>query len=149
MDFSALQQFCHRCATDEIQEQIDDLKEPDLPEEDEGSKRNKLHARLSSRSPKGRRVSGIAVLGKDGEVSGDPFKDIKDHWEKIFNNSGGSSAAADSLGNFVQRCPDDLEPISREEFYLICDVNRRSAPGPDGISYLAWKACGRDAHDAL
>ena len=24
-----------------------------------------------------------------------------------------------------------------------------SAPGPDGVSYRTWKACGREAHDVL
>ena len=152
VDSNASQQFCHLCVRDEINEQINDLKESDLPVEERSAKRNKLHARLSSWSPKGRRVSGVAVLGKEGGVSDDPFGnfgDIRGHWEKAFNNGGGSNAAAEALGRFVRKCPGDLEPISRGEFYKICDVNRRSARGPDGVSHRAWKACGRDAHDVL
>ena len=94
-------------------------------------------------------MSGVAALGKEGGVSDDPFGDIRGHWEKIFNNGGGSDAAADALGGFVQKCPGDFEPISRDEFYKICGANRRSAPGPDGVSYRTWKACGRTAHDIL
>ena len=92
---------------------------------------------------------GLLYWVRGGGVSENPFGDIRGHWENIFNNGGRSNAAAESLGGFVQKCPDDLELISRVEFYYICDVNRRSAPGPDGVSYRAWKACGRDAHDAL
>ena len=149
VDPHALQQFCHSCVRDEINGQIKELKESELPDEEKGAKQNKLHARLTSWSPKGRRVSGVAVLGKGGGVSDDPFGDIKGHWEKVFNNCGGSDAAADAFGRFVQKCPGDLEPISRDEFYNICDVNRRFAPGPDGVSYRTWKACGREAHDIL
>ena len=58
-------------------------------------------------------------MGKEGGVSDGPFGDIKDHWQKVFNNSGGSDAAADALGGFMQQCPDGLEPISREEFYRL------------------------------
>ena len=149
VDSHALQLFCHSCVRDEIDGQIKELKESELPGGEKSAKRNRLHARLSSWSPKGRRVSGVAVLGKGGGVSDDPFGDIKDHWQKIFNNSGGSDAAADALGSFVQQCPDGLEPISREEFCKIREINRGSAPGPDGVSYRAWKACGREAHDVL
>ena len=117
VDSHALQLFCHSCVRDEIDGQLKEPKESELPDEEKGAKRNKLHARLSSWSPKGRRVSGVAVLGKGGGVSDDPFGDIKGHWQKMFNNSGGSDAAADALGGFLQQCPDGLEPISREEFY--------------------------------
>ena len=76
VDSLALQQFCHFCVRDEINEHINDFKESELPEEEKSAKKNKLHARLSSWSPKGRRVSGVAVLGKGGGVSCDPFGDI-------------------------------------------------------------------------
>ena len=135
VDPHALQQFCHSCVRDEIDRQIEELKESELPGEDKGAKHNKLHARLSSWSPKGRRVSGVAVLGEGGGISDDPFGDIKAHWHNMFNSSGGSDAAADALGGFIQHCPDGLEPISREGFHEICEVNGRSAPGPDGVSY--------------
>ena len=124
VDSPALQQFCHLCVRDEINEQINDVKKSDLPVDEGSAKRNKLHARLSSWSPKGRRVSGIAVLGQGGGVSDDPFGDIRGHWEKVFNHGGGSNAAAESLGRFVQKCPDDLGLFFRDGFYLICDVNR-------------------------
>ena len=124
VDPHALQRFCHSCVRDEINGQIKELRESGLPGEEKSAKRNELHARLSSWSPKGRRVSGVAVLGKGGGVSDDPFGDIKDHWLKIFNNSGGSDAAADALGGFIQQCPDGLEPISCEEFYGICEISR-------------------------
>ena len=67
VDSFALQQFCHLCVRDEINEQINGLKGFELPVEEKSAKRNKLHARLSSWSPKGRRMSGVAVLGKGVE----------------------------------------------------------------------------------
>ena len=88
VDSSALQQFCHLCVRDEVNEQIEDFRESELPEEERSAKKNKLHARLSSWSPKGRRVSGVAVLGKGGGVSDDPFGGIRGHWEKVFHNGG-------------------------------------------------------------
>ena len=89
VDSIAFQQCCHLCVRDEINEQINDFTESKLLEEEKSAKKNKLHARLSSWTPKGRRVSGVAVLGKGGGVSGDPFGDIRGHWEKVFNNGGG------------------------------------------------------------
>ena len=124
VDPHALQLFCHSCVRDAIDGQLKELKESELPDEEQSAKRNQLHARLSSWSQKGGVVSGVAVLGKGGGVSDDPFGDMKGHWQKIFNNSGGSDAAADALGSFVQQCPDGLEPISREGFYNICEINR-------------------------
>ena len=50
---------------------------------------------------------------------------------------------------FVQRCPEGIEPLGREEFRLICGVSRRSAPGPDGIGYMAWRAGGETAADIV
>ena len=148
VDPQALQQFCHSCVRDEINGQIKDFRESEFPDGEKGAKKHKLHARLSSWSPKCRRVSRVAVLGKGGGISDDPFGDIRGHPENIFNNSGGNGAAADALWGFIQQCPDDLGPISRDEFYDICD-NRRSTPDPDGVSYRTWKACGRKAHDIL
>ena len=57
----------------------------------------------------------------------------------MFINSGGNGAAADALGGFIQRCPGGLGPISRDEFYEICEVSRRFAPGPDGVSFRTWR----------
>ena len=31
----------------------------------------------------------------------------------------------------------------------MCAVRRQSAPGPDGISYLAWNSCGENAARVL
>ena len=49
----------------------------------------------------------------------------------------------------MQKCPEGIEPLGREEFRSICGVSRRSAPGPDGIGNMAWKACGEVAADVV
>ena len=64
VDPHALQQFCHSCVRGGINGQIKDFRESGLPDEEKSAKTNKLHARFSSWSPEGRRVSGVAVLGK-------------------------------------------------------------------------------------
>ena len=48
VDPHALQRFCHSCVRDEINGQIKELRESELPDEEKSAKRNKLHARLSS-----------------------------------------------------------------------------------------------------
>ena len=80
VDLGSLQRFCYKCVCDEINEEVADLKTSDLTEDEKATKKNKLLARLSSWSPKGRRVSGVAVLDEGGGVSGDPFGDISKHW---------------------------------------------------------------------
>ena len=57
--------------------------------------------------------------------------------------------AFDSFSGFVQKCPEGIEPLVREEFRLICGVARWSAPGPDGIGHMAWRAGGETAADIV
>ena len=126
-------------------EQLEELRGADLPEEEKSSKRTKLHARLASWSPKGRKVSGISVVDDGGEVVEDPFGALRGHWEGVFNNFGGSACSVESLGGFVQTCPEGIQPLSFEEFSLLCSINRSSAPGPDGGFVLGleglWCRC--------
>ena len=46
---------------------------------------------------------------------------------------------------FVQKCPEGIEPLGRDEFRSICGVSRRFAPGLGGVGYMAWNACGEVA----
>ena len=99
--------------------------------------KNKLHARLSSWSPKGRRVSGVAVLGRGGGVSGDPFGDIRgDTGRRCLTIVG---AVMLRLMPLVVPSSSVLATLSlslgMSSAYKVCDVNRRFAPGPDGVSY--------------
>ena len=53
--------------------------------------------------------------------------------------------AREGLKDCIVRCPEGLCPLTWERFLAVCAVRRQSAPGPDGISYLAWNSRGEDA----
>ena len=114
-------------------------------------KRSKCHTRLASWSPKGKSVVGITVLSDDGTPADDKgsFEALKSHWEPVFNNCVGDRRAFVRFNNFIQKCPEGIEPLGREEFRDICGVARRSSPGPDGIGYMAWRAGGDEAADIV
>ena len=120
---------------------------PDLDEGEKSRRRSKCHTRLASWSPKGKSVIGITVLDDEGKPTDDggAFKSLKSHWEPVFNNVVGDRRASNRFSRFVQKCPEGIEPLGREEFRSICGVARRSAPGPDGIGHMAWRACGEVA----
>ena len=122
---------------------------PDLDDDEKSRKRSKCHTRLASWSPKGRSVVGITVLDEEGSPTSDKgaFETLRSHWEPVFNNVVGGRRAFNRFSRFVQKCPGGVEPLGREEFRIICGVSRRSAPGPDGIGYMAWRAGGEIAAD--
>ena len=64
----------------------------------------------------------------------------KSHWGPVFKNAVGDHRAFIRFPRFVQKCPEGIEPLGRDGFRLICGVSRRSALGPDGVVYMAWKA---------
>ena len=100
---------------------------------------------------KGKPVIGITVLDDEGNPTDDrgAFKALTSHWEPVFNNYVGDRRAFNRFSRFVQKCPEGIEPLGREGFSSICGVARRSAPGLDGIGYMAWKACGEVAADLV
>eukprot|EP00972_Heterocapsa_arctica_P032484 4785390-Heterocapsa_arctica.AAC.1 len=53
---------------------------------------------------------------------------------------GGFDEHMERMKEFIVKCPQDINLISRDQFGLLVKVNRHSAPGPDGISYATW-AC--------
>ena len=67
----------------------------------------------------------------------------------MFNNVVGGRRAFNRFSRFVQKCPEGIEPLGRDEFRSICGVSRRFALGPDGVGYMAWKACGEVAADIV
>ena len=136
---------------EDLREQLAEVEASDLSEDDKNRKRSKFHTRLSSWSPKGRSVIGIPVLTEDGDTTNDKeaFEALKSHWDPVFNNVVGDRRAMHNSSRHVQRCPEGIEPLTRDEFRVICGVARRSAPGPDGVGYMAWRAGGEAAADVV
>ena len=64
-------------------------------------------------------------------------------------NVVGDRRAFNCFSRFVQKCPERIEPLGRDGFRIICGVSRRSAPGPDGIGLMAWRAGGETAADIV
>ena len=128
-----------------------DVEASALDEDDKNRRRIKIHTRLSSWSPKGRSVVGVTVLAEDGSPTNDKgtFEALKSHWEPVFNNVVGHCRAFRGFSKFVQKCHGGIELLGREGFREMCGVARRSAPGLDGIGYMAWRARGEIAADVV
>ena len=136
---------------EDLREQLAEVEASALDGGDKNRKRIKIHTRLSSRSLKGRFVVGVTVLAEDGSPTNDKgaFEALRSHWEPVFNNVVGDRRAFRCFSKFVQKCPEGVEPLGREEFRDICGVARRSAPGPDGIGHMAWRAGGEIVADVV
>ena len=136
---------------EDLRGQLAEVEASGLDEEEKNRKRSKCHTRLASWSPKGKSVVGITVLRDDGTPTDDEgaFGALKSHWEPVFNNYVGDRRAFFRFNKFIQKCPEGIEPLGRDGFRSICSVARRSAPGPDGIGYMAYKACGDEAADVV
>ena len=132
---------------EDLREQLAEIEASDLDEDEKSRNRGKCHTRLASGSPNGRSVIGVTVLDGEGSPTDDKgaLEALKSHWEPVFNNVVGDRRAFNRLSRFVQKCPEGVEPLGRGEFCSICGVSRGFAPGPDGIGYMAWKACGEVA----
>ena len=133
----------------DLREQLAEVEASGLDDDEKSRKRSKCHTRLASWSPKVRSVVGITVLDEEGSPTSDKgaFKALKSHWEPVFNNVVGDRRAFNRFSRFVQKCTEGIEPLGRDEFRTICGVSRRSAPGPDGIGHMAWRAGGETAAD--
>ena len=132
-------------------EQLAEVEASALDEDEKNRRRNMFHTRLSSRSPKGRSVVGVTVLAGDRSPTDDKgaFEALKSHWEPIFNNVVGDSRAFRGFSKLVQKCPEGIELLGREDFRFMCGVARGFAPGPDGIGRMAWRAGGEIATDVV
>ena len=119
----------------DLKEQLAEIEASDPDDHEKNRKKSKCHTRLASWSPKGRSVVGITVLDEGGAPTSDKeaLAALKSHWEPVFNNVVGDRRAFGRFSRFVQKCPEGIEPLGRDEFRLICGVSTRSAPGPDGI----------------
>ena len=136
---------------EDLRGQLAEVEASGLDDEEKSRKRGKCHTRLASWSPKGKSVVGITVLDEEGSPTSDKgaSEALKSHWEPVFNNVVGDRRAFNRFSRFVQKCPVAVEPLGREEFRNICSVARSSAPGPDGIGHMAWRAGGEIAADIV
>ena len=136
---------------EDLREQLAEIEASDLDENGKSRKRGKCHTGLASWSPKGKSVIGITMLGDEGGPTDDKgaFEALKSHWEPVFDNVIGDRRVFNRFSRFVHTCPEGIGPLGRDGFRNICGVSRRSAPGPDGIGHMAWKACGEVAADVV
>ena len=95
-------------------EQLSELKNSGLPGEEKSAKRAKLHSRLASWSPKGKRVGGVVMLSGKDRVAEDPFEALASHWSPVFNNARGNGRAVTDLPKHVARCPDGIGPVTKD-----------------------------------
>ena len=108
-----LQLVIAQLVREDIDLQIQAVENSDLEDTHKIQKKSKLQARLSCWSPKGKRVSGIAVHGTDGTAAASTdaaFGLLADHWSPVFNSGGGDPSVMEKFRKYVQPFPDTVEP---------------------------------------
>ena len=119
-------------------------------------RRNKVQLILGKLKPG--KCNGIAAIqGRDGIVVSDPeeiIRILRAYWREVFSSS---SCDEDALARWVadeEHLPDwgveDSRWIPGKDS-MSKNIGRtgKSAPGPDGIPYLAWRLLGDLASDVL
>ena len=119
-------------------------------------RRNRVQVILGKMKPG--RCNGIAAIqGRDGVVVSDPeeiIRILKDYWREVFSSS---SCDEDALARWVSE--EEHLPVwgvedsgwipGRDDMSKTIKHTGKSAPGPDGIPYLAWRLLGDLARDVL
>jgi hypothetical protein len=135
----------------DLQRQVDSQNEGEL-----SSRRNEIQVTLNRLKP-GRCEAIAAIQGRDGVVISDPVEilnELRHYWGDVFASS---SCNDDILNSWIAE-ELDLPTWGREvgewlpsEADMMKTIRRsgKSAPGPDGIPYLAWRRLGQLGQDVL
>ena len=142
---------------------LDELRHIQADEgiEDEGvqkARRQKVQARLHKLRP-GNCCSVAALQDSDGNIITDADEiavSLKNYWSRVFADKVSDRVILD--GWFSEEFPngppwrDDASEdweVRRNSVRRAISKSSRSAPGPDGIPYLAWRRLGTMAEDIL
>jgi len=119
-------------------------------------RRNKIQVILGRLKPG--KCNGIAAIqGRDGVIVSEPedvIRVLRDYWREVFSSS---SCDEETLSRWIaeeEHLPDwgiaDSAWIpDKEDMSKTIKHTGKSAPGPDGIPYLAWRLLGDLARDVL
>ena len=137
---------------------------PDLNDQ-EAQRRRCCILRKVRRLAPGRAAGALALEDADGAVQTDPSAVaaiLRLHWGDVFAKRCLREADIRRWLQHDLHAPDGLaaalhpllaDPtcwrIRREDIVNAIDRTSKSAPGPDGIPYAAWRALGPLAHDTL
>ena len=149
--FDALRDYAVGLHKVSLLEEIQDIQQ-DARHADEGAintRRSRAQFKLNKLRP-GSCCAVGAVRGRDGIVISDPrliVNELREYWGDIFS---GSSCNQDLLRKWIDEDPSmpswngfqDCWIPSREDLAKVVQAASKSAPGPDGIPYSAWKALG-------
>ena len=117
--------------------------------------------RLLSRICPGRQCCLRAVKDRQGHIHLSPdgiASSLRDHWQGVFRHKATDATlrrrwlSDDKITLQQERAIDPLDPrwrVRRRDVRKALQVAGSSAPGPDGISFGAWRALGDLAADTL
>ena len=136
-------------ALDELSQLHSELTE--LPAEQAAQKRRRVHQLIHRLAP-GRSCATFAVMDKHGCATTEPTvmaSTLKAHWSQVFAAKG---TDADLRGRWLREATECTPPEdgchipavkpSLKHFKKALLFSKNSAPGPDGITFRAWRALG-------
>ena len=135
----------------ELHRQRDALAESEL-----GARRNRIHHMLKRLSP-GRAGSLAGVAAPNGEVLTDPSEmaaALRQYWGDVFSQRPVDEQllerwVADDTTPPVPPPGSEAWRLRRRHVQTALDQSPNSAPGPDGLTFAAWRRLGPLAVDVL
>ena len=156
--YRALQDWAVQIHKESLLEDLRSLQddETDLREDAVKHRRGQIQVILNRLKP-GRCNAVGAIQKADGEITGDPeaiLVELRRYWSNVFSRR---SCDSDVLRQWVQDEPNlptwDSRPQNwipaEEDMCKTIKASGRSAPGPDGIPYIAWRRLGNLATKVL
>ena len=133
----------------------------DMPEATAKARRQQIGTRLR-RLKLGTTTTLQTVLARDGTWATQPadiMKALQQHWAEVFT---GAAMPKEAISSWLHKAypqgeglqhfpavPTDSWHIRRRDVAKALSCAGRSAPGPDGLPYAAWKATGSYGIDLL
>ena len=131
-------------------------EQPNLDEHERAHRRGRIHQMLRRVAP-GRTSSLQSVMAENGEILTEPAEMaevLRRHWARVFARR---RIDEDKLREWIQ---DDRPPVlpgpeapcwmpQLEHVRRALNHSPNSMPGPDGLTFLAWRRLGHLAEDVL
>ena len=140
-DLEGLTLHINTLAGQDIEIELEELEEMKIPSSAKSMAADRLMARQKLWKSSGRAIILQGVYDAGGRAaSGDEAAQLlANHWSAVFDEQQGSSEHYELLENFVQQANSLGQwQVSQLELEELLPRLRASAPGPDGIRYLAY-----------
>jgi endonuclease/exonuclease/phosphatase family metal-dependent hydrolase len=153
-DDTALTTLIADLARKSIAEQLRDISaDPLISEMKKVAKKETLRRKAAAWAPLRRTSKTMAIIDIHGAPSTSPSAGVellKKHWKPTFAGTSIDESPMLFFAPYIQAAPDDIAwEVTYDEFDNLLMAMGDSAPGPDGIPYIALQQAPEDIHRFL